>query len=138
LRHKNAGGVRVQRGADDGAGGAARAREWCAIAPRFNDYFVLSLPGISAGGLMLFIPWRMAAEESGGANFGFGSACYFSDITVRGDEALFGVQANVATDWEKLNVETLRDESPNSLRRRYHHRDCQESERDQIPCAIVG
>jgi hypothetical protein len=29
--------AREGRGADDGAGGAARARRWCATAPRFNN-----------------------------------------------------------------------------------------------------
>ncbi len=50
-------------GADDGAGGAARARGWCATAPRFNNCVEARLRrafslGFQAGAIAVFIHWR--------------------------------------------------------------------------------
>jgi hypothetical protein len=61
-------------------------------------------PTFPAGEMVFFIPWRVVAEESGAAHFGFGGAMlldlpgpalrlltdvadlHFSDIAVRGDD----------------------------------------------------
>jgi transposase len=52
--------------------------------------------------MVFFIPWRVVAEESGAAHYGFGGAMlldvadfHFSDIPVRGDD---GARAIGATD----------------------------------------
>ena len=78
-------------------------------------------PDFSAGALVVFIPWRVGAEESGAANYGFGGALlrdllgppgrgaaaadrtmvrspaapiHFSDIPVRGDAGARAIGAN--------------------------------------------
>ena len=69
-------------------------------------------PEFSAGGMVFFIPWRMVAEESGAAHFGFGGAMlldlpgpalrlltdvadfHFSDIAVRGADGARAIGAN--------------------------------------------
>ena len=70
-------------------------------------------PTFRAGAMVFFIPWRVVAEESGAAHYGFGGAMlldlpgpalrlltdvadfHFSDIAVRGDD---GARAIGATD----------------------------------------
>ena len=59
--------------------------------------------------MVFFIPWRVVAEESGAAHFGFGQQpqrrpgqveqhraadFHFSDITVRGDDGTRAIGAN--------------------------------------------
>jgi hypothetical protein len=46
--------------------------------------------------MVFFIPWRVVAEESGAAHFGFGGAVadfHFSDIPVRGDDGARAIGA---------------------------------------------
>ena len=64
-----------------GAGGAMRATGWRATAIRFQQFGegarclrrALS-PTFPAGVMVFFIPWRVVAEESCPAQFGFGGA----------------------------------------------------------------
>jgi hypothetical protein len=69
-------------------------------------------PTFRAGAMVFFIPWRVVAEESGAAHFGFGGAMlldlpgpalrlltdvadfHFSDIAVRGDDGARAIGAN--------------------------------------------
>ena len=69
-------------------------------------------PTFPAGEMVFFIPWRVVAEESGAAHFGFGGALlldlpgpalrlltdvadfHFSDIPVRGDAGARAIGAN--------------------------------------------
>ena len=69
-------------------------------------------PTFPAGEMVFFIPWRVVAEESGAAHFGFGGAMlldllgpalrlltdvadfHFSDIPVRGDDGARAIGAN--------------------------------------------
>jgi len=68
-------------------------------------------PTFPAGEMVFFIPWRVVAEESGAAHFGFGGAMqldlpgpalrlltdvadfHFSDIAVRGDDGARAIGA---------------------------------------------
>ena len=69
-------------------------------------------PTFPAGGMVLFIPWRVVAEESGAAHLGFRGAMlldppradgeagggaadfHFSDMPVRGDDGARAIGAN--------------------------------------------
>jgi hypothetical protein len=79
--------------------------------------------------MVFFIPWRVVAEESGAAHFGFGGAMllgppgfaggavadfHFSDIPVRGDDGARAIGANDDAAADAAAVE-LRG------RRRQHH-----------------
>ncbi len=52
-------------------------------------YVVLSLE-FSAGALAVFIPWRVGAEESGAAKFGFGGAVLLDLLGPLGGAAAAG------------------------------------------------
>ena len=93
--------VRGRRRRPPGSNAALRGALRRALSPTFR-----------AGAMVFFIPWRVVAEESGAAHFGFGGAMlldlpgpalrlltdvadfHFSDIAVRGDDGARAIGAN--------------------------------------------